>query len=378
MILHGPSTPQDRWEEEPGLTAFTLSAEITALLSAAHLAEIDKDKEMAQYCRETADYWNDQIEKWTYITDTPLSKEVGVEGYYMRTNNTQQPAEEVKNNVIKIKNRNDNNGKMHLWELICVDALALVRFGLRTADDPKILNTIKVIDAKLKVDTPNGPCWHRYANDGYREDKDGNGFSGNGIGIGRAWPLLAGERGHYEIAAGNIAGAKEILKSIDKFANNGLLSEQIWDTDDIPEKELFFGRHSGSAMPLVWAHSEYIKLCYSIKEKKIFDISLHSQERYIKNKVTSPFVVWRFSWPCKTVPHNKKLRIEVKAAAVVHWSVDSWKTSNDTETIDTKLGIHLADIDLRKSGSEKIQFTFFWKKANHWEDKNYQLPILKS
>ena len=155
----------------------------------------DADKEMVQYCRETADYWNDQFEKWIYVTDTPLSKEVGVDGYYMRINNTQQPVEKVKKNIFKIKNRNDDNGKMHLWELICVDALALVRFGLRAADGTKILKTIKVIDTKLKVDTPNGACWHRYTNDGYGEDKNGNGFSGNGLGIGRTWPLLAGERG---------------------------------------------------------------------------------------------------------------------------------------------------------------------------------------
>lgn len=378
IIIHGPSTPQDRWEEEPGLTAFTLAAEINALLSGAHLAEIDGDKEMAQYCRETADYWNEQIEKWIYVTDTPISKEVGVDGYYMRTNPTHQPAGEVKNNIIKIKNRNDDNGKMQLWELVCVDALALVRFGLRAADDPKILNTIKVIDAKLKVDTPNGPCWHRYTNDGYGEEKNGDGFKGNGLGIGRAWPLLAGERGHYEIAAGNIQGAKDILKSMDKFANNGLISEQIWDTDDIPEKELFFGEHSGSAMPLVWAHAEYIKLCYSIKEKKIFDMSLHASDRYIKKKTESSFVIWRFTWPCKNIPKNKNLRIEVMAEAVVHWSADNWQTSNDVETRDTKLGIHVADIDLKKSGAENIQFTFFWKKANHWENRNYTVPILKN
>lgn len=197
------------------------------------------------------------------------------------------------------------------------------------------------------------------------------------MGIGRAWPLLAGERGHYEIAAGNIEGAKEILKSMDKFTNNGLLSEQIWDTDDIPEKGLYFGQHSGSAMPLVWAHSEYIKLCYSIKKKKIFDMSLHSQERYIKNKVKSPFVVWRFSWPCENIPKNKKPRIEVMAEAIIHWSADNWKTTNKTETYDTKLGIHVADIDLKKSGSEEIQFTFFLKEANRWENKKYKIPILK-
>jgi glucoamylase len=378
LILHGPSTQEDRWEEEPGLTAFTLATEITALLSAANLAEIDEDPDLAKYCRETADYWNEQIENWTYITDTPLSKEVGVEGYYMRTNPTQQSAEEVKNNIIYIQNRNPENGKMHLWELICVDALALVRFGLRAPDDPKILNTIKVIDAKLKVETPNGPCWHRYTNDGYGEDKNGNTFPQNGEGIGRVWPLLAGERGHYEIAAGNIEGAKRILKSMDKFANNGLLPEQIWDSDDIPEKELYFGRNSGSAMPLVWAHSEYIKLCYSIKEKKIFDMSLHTEDRYIKKKVKSPFVVWRFSWPCAFIPKGKNLRIEVKAEAIVHWSADKWKTSNNTETYDSKLGIHVADIDLQNMDTDKIYFTFFWKEANHWENHNFNIPILQS
>jgi glucoamylase len=264
---------------------------------------------------------------------------------------------------------------MHLWELICVDALALVRFGLRAPDDPKILNTIKVMDAKLKVDTPNGPCWHRYTNDGYGEDKDGNTFPQHGHGIGRAWPLLAGERAHYEIAAGNIQGAKELLKSIDKFANNGLIPEQIWDTDDIPEKELFFGQHSGSAMPLVWAHSEYIKLCYSIKQKKIFDMSPHTEERYIKKKIACSFVVWRFSWPCTVVPKGKNLRIEIEAAATVRWSADRWKTIQDTDTRDTRLGIHVVDIELKDVETDKVYFTFFWKKANHWENQNFSVDV---
>ena len=114
----------------------------------------------------------------------------------MRINPYHMRAEEVKDKSIYIKNHKKKNGKMHLYELVCVDALALVRFGLRAADDPKILNTIKLIDDILKVETPHGPCWHRYVNDGYGEDKDGNPYSDSGRGIGRAWPLLTGERGH--------------------------------------------------------------------------------------------------------------------------------------------------------------------------------------
>lgn len=377
IIINGPYTQQDRWEEEAGLTAFTLATQITALLSAAHLAEIDNDEEMANFCRETADYWNEQIEKWTYVTDTPLAKKVGVEGYYIRINPSYSAANEVKENVLYLQNRTRENGKIQLQNLVCVDALALVRFGLRAADDTKILNTVKVIDSELKVDTPNGTCWHRYTCDGYGEDEHGNPFPQNGNGIGRAWPLLTGERAHYEIAAGNVQKAKELLKAIDAFSNNGLIPEQIWDTESIPAKELYFGKHSGSAMPLVWAHAEYLKLCYSIKEKKIFDMSLHTVERYIKNKISSPYVVWRFSWECNSIPSDKKLRIEAQAAALVHWTLDNWNTYSDTDTRDTQLGIHLVDIDLGGQTSGEIKFTFFWKQANHWENKNYEVKILQ-
>lgn len=377
LVMHGPSTQQDRWEEESGLSSFTLAAEITGLLSAAHLADISDEPEIAKYCREMADFWNEQIENWTYVTDTPFSKEVGIDGYYMRINPYHKPAEEVKNNFIYIKNKTRENGKMHLWELVCVDALSLVRFGLRSADDPKILNTIKLIDQKLKVDTPYGSCWHRYTNDGYGEDKDGNAFSGNGKGIGRAWPLLTGERAHYEIAAGNIQTAKDLLKAMDAFANNSLLPEQIWDTTDIPEKELFFGRHSGSAMPLTWAHSEYIKLCYSIKAKKIFDMSPYVYDRYVTKKTSSPFMVWRFNFPCTIISPEKILRIETQTAAVVHWTADNWETKNDIDTKDTKVGMHIADLDFGKKESGQIKFTFYWKDAKHWENKDFMVKIVK-
>ena len=38
-----------------------------------------------------------------------------------------------------------------------------------------------------------------------------------------------------------------------------LLPEQVWDSADIPDRGLFIGHASGSAMPLVWAHAEYVK-----------------------------------------------------------------------------------------------------------------------
>lgn len=373
LVKNGPSTQQDRWEEESGVTPFTLAAEIAALLAGAALAEANDEKEIAQYCRETADYWNANLERWLYVTDTPVSNEIGVEGYYMRINPSGLTANEVKGQSINLKNHEGEDGRILLSDVICVDAIALVRFGLRAADDPRILNTIKAIDAKLKVDTPSGPCWHRYVKDGYGEDVNGNFSSTHGI--GRAWPLLTGERGHYEIAAGNMEGAKKLLKTMESFSNNSLLPEQIWDTKDIPDKGLFFGKHSGSAMPLTWAHAEYIKLCSSIKKKKICDLPMFTAERYIKNKVSSSIVVWRFNHQEKRIPGKKVLRIEVLAEAIVRWTDNNWTTWNETSTKDTGLGIYVADISSDNSKRSNIRFTFFWKQASHWENKDFEIKV---
>ena len=101
-----------------------------------------------------------------------------------------------------------------------------MRYGIRRADDPIIVDSVKVVDRILKVDTPLGPCWHRYNHDGYGERADGGPFIS--YGIGRAWPLLTGERGHYELAAGHDVSL--YMKTLERFASaTGLLSEQVWD-----------------------------------------------------------------------------------------------------------------------------------------------------
>src|SRR5262249_37992500 len=154
---------------------------------------------------------------------------------------------------VPIKNRPPGQSSAEVTHVISPDALALVRFGLRAADDPRILNTVKVIDALLKIKLPAGPCWDRYNGDGYGDHADGAALDGTGI--GRAWPLLAGERAHYELAAGRPQLAEELLRVMEFSTEGGrLIPEQVWDSADIPGLELFRGKPTGSACPLVWAH----------------------------------------------------------------------------------------------------------------------------
>jgi GH15 family glucan-1,4-alpha-glucosidase len=125
---------------------------------------------------------------------------------------------------------------------------------LRKADDPCILDSLKAVDHLLKTDTPNGPVWHRYNSDGYGEHDDGSAFDGTGR--GRGWPLLTGERGHYALSAGE--DVLPYLESMMAMSSPlGLIPEQVWDSDPIVEHDLKPGKPSGSAMPLVWAHSEF-------------------------------------------------------------------------------------------------------------------------
>jgi glucoamylase len=377
VVRNGPVTQQDRWEEDPGYSPFTLAVEITALLVAADLADRYDEPDTATYLRETADSWNARIEDWTYVTDTDLAHRVGVDGYYVRIAPPETTeATSPKEGFVPIKNRPPEQSREPATEIVSPDALALVRFGLRAPDDPHIVNTVKVIDALLKVDTPSGPVWHRYDDDGYGEHEDGRAFDGTGV--GRGWPLLTGERAHYELAAGHKKEAERLLGALEGFASQGgLLPEQVWDAEDIPERELFCGRPSGSAMPLVWAHAEYIKLCRSLQEGCIFDRPLQPVERYVKKQAGTPYAVWRFNHKIHSFPAGQTLRVELLAGARLHWSADNWQTSHDITTKDTRLGVHRVDLPTAKlSAGTTVHLSIFWPEANHWGNTNFAVEIV--
>ncbi|MHB1767499.1 MAG: glucan 1,4-alpha-glucosidase [Phycisphaerae bacterium] len=376
LVRNGPVSQQDRWEEDPGYTPFTVAAEIAALLAAAEMAECNQEADIASYLRETADTWNDCIERWMYASDTPWCREYQVDGYYVRIapRETGLRASRFEKKV-HVKNVADAQDSRAAAELISPDALALVRFGLRAADDPRIGNTTKIIDALLKIETPAGDTWHRYNDDGYGEHADGAPFDGTGI--GRGWPLLTGERAHFELAAGREKNAQRLLAALESFADaSGLIPEQVWDSPDMPERELHFGRPSGSAMPLVWAHAEYLKLRRSLQDGHVFDMPPQTVQRYIKDKTVSTRMIWRFNNKLHSMPGGKILRIETTSPAIIHWSTDNWTTTADIKTHDVVLGMHLADLPTQNLPEGKlVAFTFYWPQADHWEGTDFSVHI---
>jgi len=375
IVANGPVTQQDRWEEDGGYSPFTLAAEISALLVAADLADEMGQSGPAEFLRQMADTWNGNIERWTYAVNSDLARQVGVEGYYVRItpddgNGDASPTQ----GFVPIKNRAFGPNAAAA-EIVSPDALALVRFGLRAADDPRILNTIKIIDELLRVNLPQGPNWYRYNRDGYGEHEDGSPFDGTGI--GRPWPLLAGERAHYELAAGRPSSAEALLGVMEgSTGDTRLIPEQVWDARDIPERELFAGKASGSACPLVWAHSEYIKLRRSLFDGKIFDQPPQTVERYLTKNTSAQYFNWRFNNKSRTMPRGKKLRILLLEPATVQWSFDNWQTKEDSQSEESGWNLQRVDLPTEVlTPGRQITFTFHWKNDGRWEGRDYQVAV---
>jgi glucoamylase len=271
IAANGPVTQQDRWENQGGYSPATIAAEIAGLVCAADLAKANSDNASATKYLRTADAWQKSVASWTVTTNGPLS----ASPYYLRLTKDGNPNAGTTYNI-------GDSGPNGVDQRAVVDPsfLELVRLGIKPATDPAIVDTIKVVDAQLGVPTPNGEFWHRYNRDGYGEQPDGSpwnvGFPpapltaplnsgwGTQATIGRIWPIFAGERGEYNLAAG--LPAQDSLAAMVAVRNDGyLLPEQVWDAFPPSGKPGFAsGTGTFSATPLAWSHAQYIRLAWSI------------------------------------------------------------------------------------------------------------------
>jgi glucoamylase len=365
----GPSSMQDRWEENAGVSTYTLAVCIAALVTGAEFLL----EPARSFALGLADFWNTNLERWTVVHSTPLAKRFESAGYYIRV----APPDVLRNEqsvqeILQIKNRS-GTGLIPADEEVSVDFLQLVRFGLRGADDPVIRDSITVADALLKIDTPNGPVWHRYNGDGYGEHDDGRAFDGSGR--GRAWPLLTGERGHYELAAG-----KDPLPYLRAMAAMtgpaGMIPEQVWDDKPVPSRRLFPGQPAGSAMPLAWAHAEFIKLMISRHLGYPFDRPVALWGRYHGHRPEAKHAIWCPHAPIARIAPELDLIIAVPRPARIHWGLDGWQNVTDACTRDTGLGLHALELQAASIGQgHAIDFTLQWLDDAKWAGENFRVQV---
>jgi glucoamylase len=236
----------------------------------------------------------------------------------------------------------------------------------------------------LKRDTPSGPCWRRYNHDGYGQKKDGGPYEG--WGQGRAWPLLTGERAHYELAAGG--SVTPLISAFEKFSSiGGMLPEQVWDYADLPSEGMYFGKSAGSAQPLVWAHSEYLKLLRSATDKKVFDRISAVEERYAvpaaKRSFSNQVEIFQLVRPVAFLPAGFSLRVVDGARFRIVYSFDQWSTVNSIDARSMGRIGYFADIPTSAKQYGSILFTLCWPnqgpeagQSDRWLGKNLEVTIV--
>jgi glucoamylase len=260
-------------------------------------------------------------------------------------------------------------------EIVDAGFLELVRYGVRRADDPLIIDSLKVVDAALKTDLPQGPGWHRYNWDGYGQRPDGGPFLG--WGKGRVWPLFTGERAHYELAGGN--DPTSLIATYERFATLGqMMPEQVWDEADRQGFEM--GKPAGSAVPLVWAHAEYLKLLRSTVDGRVFDRIDSVYNRYCepqgRKQLRANLEFYSRRRPIQKIMAGDTLRILDDTRFEVVWSADRWKTTQSTLSRNLGSAGHSADLSTAPNQpSGGLSWTLHWPDENRWLGHNVEISI---
>ncbi|KQS54089.1 glucan 1,4-alpha-glucosidase [Brevundimonas sp. Leaf363] len=288
-----PWSQQERWEEQEGYSPSTTAAVIAGLTTAADIARASGDAPSAARYQAAADDYASKVEARMFTT----AGEYGDGRYFLRLSRNENPNDKGL--------LGENNGQPAEPEDRIIDGgfLELVRYGVRAADAPSILDTLPEYDDqaradrfRVRYDLNGAPGYRRYGNDGYGERTDTGGDYGVG-GVmapaqrGRVWPFFTGERGHYEVAAASANGPmsteardrirRTYVHGMESFANEGLLlPEQVWDGVGANAHGYRDGEGTDSATPLAWTHAEYLKLLRSLADGQVWDRYAPVAERY--------------------------------------------------------------------------------------------------
>jgi glucoamylase len=374
LMLQGPVTSQDRWEENAGYSPSTIAVVIAALACVGEWSSEGGRSDVADFVFAYADWMAAHVEDWTVTTEGELVD--GIRRHYIRITptdpNAPDPHADPNTAMIQIA----NGGGLHpARNVVGGDFLHLVRFGIRHPNDALVRDSIEVIDRVIKHDLPQGPGWRRYNHDGYGQKDDGSAYDGTGV--GRCWPILTGERGHYELAAGR--DPKRFIETMEKFANEGgMLTEQVWDGPDLPHARMKRGCPTGAAMPLCWSHAEYVSLVRSRRDGVSFYRVEPAYQRYVVNPVQSRYEIWTIRHPVRRVSRGKILRMILAAEADIVWSTDNWARTNKSETMRQEvLNLYFADFPTEEcSPGSMLTFTLFWKSEQRWAGREWQVSVV--
>jgi glucoamylase len=127
-------------------------------------------------------------------------------------------------------------------------------------------------------------------------------------------------------------------------------------------------------VPLVWAHSEYLRLLRSCHDKAVFDLIPEVERRYLKDKPRSKCEFWMPKHPIRFARRNCALRVCAPENFRLRWSADNWTTWQDTDSNPTGIGAEFCDLP-EQAVAAGVEFTFYWTSRDVWEGSNHQVEV---
>ncbi len=218
-----PLPSYDLWEEQYEISPFTASVVYGGLMAAHNFAKIlGKDDDVSKFYSE-AESLRKAIMTYLWNED---------EKYFFKLTGDKSE-----------KNINLDASSFY----------GIFRFGVVSADDPRMKEAFKILKTRLTKGNNIGGI-ARYEGDRYSYVEGGNS-------IGNPWFVTTLWFTQYKIAvATSVAELQEVVKDIEwvtKFAKSGMLSEQL---------NPYTGA-SLSAVPLTWSHSEFVRTVIEYDKK---------------------------------------------------------------------------------------------------------------
>ena len=123
------------------------------------------------------------------------------------------------------------------------------------------------------------------------------------------------------------------------------------------------GEPAGSAVPLVWAHAEYLKLMRSAVDGRVFDRIEPVYARYCdpegRKRRRTGLEIYSFRRPIQRIGAGNTLRILEEKQFEVRWTGDGWQTANTTASRSLGSAGFSADITA-PAGHGELEWTLHW------------------
>ena len=315
VILNGPRTKQDRWEENAGYTPFTLAVAVASLLAAAEIAEaLDVDEAPALF-RDTADAWNEQIEDWVYVKDTPLAREAGVAGYYIRiapeSPRDGRPRPPWAGPGAQPRGRDGRNSRRRARQHGRARPRAVRPARAGRSPHPRYgRGDRQGVEGRSPAGAGLAPLqfrrlWRKGGRAAVRRRRRRSGLAA-------CWPASA--RITRSPRGAGTRRKRCSRPSKPRPVPAGSSPSRCGTVLRSLRRELAPGEPSGSAMPLVWAHAEYVKLLRSLADGAVFDMPPHAARRYPQGRQQARCRPWREDCPVAKIPAGMRVAPRLRGA----------------------------------------------------------------